>query len=71
MLLLRAAAPALPLPGTLSNPFTGSGGGNDSSSGREGPHTMSYEDYLGRDEQWGANRHDRCGNMALRYSRHA
>jgi hypothetical protein len=61
-----AVAPVLPLacpslPGTLSNPFTGGGGNNGNNSGRDAPHTMSYEDYLGRDELWGgANRHDRC-----------
>lgn len=56
-------------PGTLSNPFTG---GSSSSrvpesqypnrapdlaaSTPSAPHTISYEDYLSRDEQWGANR---------------
>lgn len=46
--------------GTLSNPFTGgSSRGDTSGFPPNAPHTMSYEDYLGRDEQWGDNRHNR------------
>lgn len=45
--------------GTLSNPFT---------PGHTADKPLSYEDYLGRDEQWGGNRHAPAHHAPAAYS---
>jgi hypothetical protein len=51
--------PFLSSTGTLSNPFT---------PGHTADKPLSYKDYLGRDEQWGGNRHTPAHHAPTAYS---